>query len=90
MADEGAALVDLRFTLPMLARQVDLDSETVATACALAELEASCIVDAAVALASKGVPFDWSSDPEHAKRCAELIKAAVASAAQEVRALVRA
>ena len=84
-ADPSAALVDFRFALPMLARSTGLEKETVETACALAEMEADCIVEAATALAAKGVPYDYTEDEAFAAQCAELVKRAVASAAAEVR-----
>ena len=84
-ADASTALMDFRFALPMLARSADLDKETVETACALAEMEADCIVEAATALAAKGVPYDYTEDEGFATQCAELVKRAVASAAAEVR-----
>lgn len=84
-ADASTALMDFRFALPMLARSTDLDKETVETACALAEMEAECIVEAATALAAKGVPYDYTEDEGFATQCAELVKRAVASAAAEVR-----
>lgn len=89
MADASAALVDVQFALPPLAKlpEAALDKETVDTAIHLAALEHTCIIAAAEALASKGMPFDWHEDLEHARHCAALIRAAVESAAAEVRGL---
>ena len=82
-----AALVDVQFALPALAKlaSAGLDKETVDTCITLASLESPLVQAAAEALSAKGMPFAWDTDPAHAAVCAKLVKEAVAAAAAEAR-----